>query len=119
VIGPYIAQAIGLRQMHRYCLTAESVSAAHALTIGLVHEVCEPDQLDARITALATQIGKGGPVALGQAKLLLRRLSANGPGDDAVLDDTVQRIATLRVGAEAREGLAAFMEKRAPNWAGD
>ncbi|MBV8647277.1 enoyl-CoA hydratase-related protein [Paludibacterium sp.] len=118
VIGPYVAEAIGARQMRRYALTAEPIDAARALTLGLVHEVTDEGELDRTVDQLAEHLVRGGPRALDAAKDLLRHLGT-GPGDDAVLDDCAARIARLRQGAEAREGLAAFLDKRAPGWQGD
>ncbi|TDR82086.1 enoyl-CoA hydratase/isomerase family protein [Paludibacterium purpuratum] len=117
VIGPYVAEAIGLRQTRRYTLTAETIDAAHALKLGLVHEMVDDSELDACVAQLAGHIARGGPHALDQAKALLRAL-AGGPGDDAVLDDCARRIAQLRQGPEAHEGLSAFLDKRAPHWQG-
>jgi methylglutaconyl-CoA hydratase len=60
---------------------------------------------------------KGGPCAVAAAKRLVQDL-ANQPIDQALIDDTARRIATLRTSPEAREGLGAFMEKRRPGWIG-
>ena len=43
-------------------------------------------------------------------------LREGSPWDDQLLEDTAGQIASVRAGAEAREGLAAFFEKRAPSW---
>ena len=120
VIGPYVAAAIGLRQARRYCLTAEILDAERALALGLIHECCAPEQLDTRIEQLATALARGAPRALAEAKQLLGALAIQGsPGDDAVLYDCARRIARLRASEEAREGLDAFLHKRAPNWIED
>ncbi|BEV70629.1 MULTISPECIES: enoyl-CoA hydratase/isomerase family protein [unclassified Paludibacterium] len=119
VIGPYVAEAIGVRQARRYALTAETLDAARALKLGLVHEVVEDSALDSTVSHLAEHIVRGGPEALSQAKALLRNLIEGGPGDDEVLDDCARRIAMLRRGPEAREGLQAFLDKRPPHWQGE
>ncbi|BAK77732.1 3-methylglutaconyl-CoA hydratase [Pseudogulbenkiania sp. NH8B] len=118
-IGPYVADAIGWRQARRYFLSAERIDAATALKIGLVHEVVAADELDARVAEVAVEFAKGGPQALTAAKDLLGLLRDGSPLDDVLLDDTAQRIAAIRVGAEAREGLASFFDKRPPAWAKD
>jgi len=46
----------------------------------------------------------------------LIRAVADRPVDDALVEDTAQRIAQIRATPEAREGLSAFLEKRPPNW---
>ncbi|HJV07530.1 MAG TPA: enoyl-CoA hydratase/isomerase family protein [Chromobacteriaceae bacterium] len=115
-IGPYVADAIGPRQARRYFLSAERIDAATAARLGLVHEVVPADQLDPCIANLAAELAKGGPQALAASKDLLARLRQGSPWDDALLADTAQRIAAIRATDEAREGLAAFFEKRPANW---
>ncbi|WP_293763238.1 enoyl-CoA hydratase/isomerase family protein [uncultured Aquitalea sp.] len=115
-IGPYVADAIGWRQARRYFLSAERVDAATAARIGLVHEVVDAAELDARIAHIAAELAQGGPQALSAAKDLLAALHEGSPWDDDLLADTASRIAGTRVGREAREGLAAFFDKRPPVW---
>jgi methylglutaconyl-CoA hydratase len=114
-IGPYVIRAIGERQAYRFFQTAERIDAVRAREIGLVHEVAAPEDLDARIRELTDALLQGGPLAQAAAKELIRAV-ANRPVDDELLEDTARRIATLRATAEAREGLAAFLEKRQPAW---
>ncbi|HEX5078014.1 MAG TPA: enoyl-CoA hydratase/isomerase family protein [Geminicoccaceae bacterium] len=115
VIGPYVIAAVGVRQARRLMLTGERISAAHAARIGLVHEVVPPERLDAAVEEVVSHLLKGGPHAIAAAKRLARDL-AGRPIDQALIDDTARRIATLRVAPEAREGLGAFLEKRRPGW---
>ncbi len=114
-IGPYVLRAIGARQAARYFLTAERLDARRAWELGLVHELTEPDTLDARVRDIVTVLLAGGPHAQAAAKDLIRAV-ANQPEDDALVEDTAQRIAHIRATPEAREGLGAFLEKRPPNW---
>jgi methylglutaconyl-CoA hydratase len=118
VIAPYIAEAIGPRQARRYCLTGETLSAEHALRLGLVHELAEPAELEGKIEQLGTLLARGGPAALDHAKRLLRTLGHGGPGDDGVIDECARQIARVRASDEAREGMDAFLAKRPPNWTG-
>lgn len=114
-IGPYVIRAIGPRQAARYVLTAERIGAPRAAELGLAHEVVAPERLDARVAELCAALVQGGPAAQAAAKRLLRDL-AHQPVDDALVADTARRIADLRVTAEAKEGLAAFLEKRPAGW---
>ena len=114
-IGPYVIRAIGERQAYRYFQTAERIDAARAREIGLVHEVAAPEDLDARIGELTDALLQGGPQAQAAAKELIRTV-ANRPVDDELVEDTARRIAALRATPEAREGLAAFLEKRRAAW---
>ena len=58
---------------------------------------------------------QGGPRSQGAAKELIRAV-AKQPVDDALVADTARRIASLRATPEAREGLAAFLDKRPAAW---
>ena len=58
---------------------------------------------------------EGGPGAQAAAKNLILSVS-NRPLDDALVEDTAERIAGIRASEEGREGVAAFLEKRKPSW---
>ncbi len=116
-IGPYVIAAIGARQARRYFLTAEKFGAAEAQRIGLVHEVVAAADLRAAGDRILAGLAANGLGAMREAKALIRAL-AGRPIDDALIEDTARRIARIRAGAEAREGLAAFLEKRKPSWSG-
>jgi methylglutaconyl-CoA hydratase len=114
-IGPYVVRAIGERNARRYFLTAERLDADEARRIGMVHDVCAPDAIDARISALASTLLIGGPKAQAAAKQLIRTVSPRAV-DDAMIEETAQCIANLRSTPEAAEGIAAFLERRQPAW---
>jgi methylglutaconyl-CoA hydratase len=108
VISPYAIVAIGERNARRYLLSAERFDAAEARRIGLVHEVVEPAALDSTVASICEQILQGAPKAIGTTKRLILR-----PGSD---EDNIRTNAEARAGSEAREGIAAFREKRKPRW---
>jgi len=114
-IGPYVVDAMGARHARRYFLTAERFTAAEAFRIGLVHDICPIDELDARINELLGALLVAGPNAQAEAKALLRAVGGR-PIDEAVIADTAARIARVRGSPEGREGVAAFLEKRPPAW---
>jgi methylglutaconyl-CoA hydratase len=115
-IGPYVVEAIGARHARRYMLTGEPFDAAEAYRIGLLHDIVPSvDELDARINELLGQLLVAGPNAQREAKALVRAV-AHRPIDDAVVDDTAQRIAAVRASDEGREGVAAFLARRSPAW---
>ena len=114
-ISPYVLRAIGPRQALRYFQSAERIPAARALAIGLVNEVVPTAELDARVAELAEALIVGGPLAQQAAKDLIRAV-AGRPIDDAVSEETAQRIARQRATDEAKDGIAAFLEKREPAW---
>lgn len=117
-ISPYVLRAIGARAASRWFLSAEGFDAAEAWRIGLVHELCEADGLDAQVNALLGSFMLASPHALAEAKRLIRDV-AGRTIDAAVLDDTAARLAMQRASADGQEGVAAFMEKRAPGWVPD
>lgn len=117
-ISPYVVKAIGERQARRYFVTGERFDASDARRIGLVHEVVADESLDQRLEALLGELAANGPRAMGAAKALARRVG-RGPVDDAMIEDTAGRIAEIRVGDEAQEGISAFLEKRPPRWRED
>jgi methylglutaconyl-CoA hydratase len=115
VISPYVLAAIGPRAARRYFLTAEPFDAAEALRIGLVHAVVPAGALQATGARLAETIGQNAPGAVAAAKLLIADI-AGRPRDEVLVTETAWRIAEARATAEAREGIAAFLEKRPPSW---
>jgi methylglutaconyl-CoA hydratase len=114
-ISPYVVAAIGERAARRYMLTGERFSAAEALRLGLVQAVVPADGLEAAGEAVISELLKGGPAAQAAAKELIFAV-AERPVDGGVLEDTAARIARVRASPEGREGIAAFLEKRKPNW---
>jgi methylglutaconyl-CoA hydratase len=119
VISPYVIAAIGERYCRRYMLTAERFSAAEAYRLGLLHEVVPgEEQLDEAIAELLDSLLANGPQAQAECKTLIRAV-AGQPIDDETIAETAQCITRIRASAEGREGLAAFLEKRQPNWIAD
>lgn len=115
VISPYVVAAMGERHARRYCLSAERFDAAEAQRIGLVHEVVAGELLDERVATLTRQLLGNGPGAMAECKALLQAVSQHAI-DAALVEDTAQRIARVRVSAEGQEGLNGFLQKRAPSW---
>ncbi|MCB4360116.1 enoyl-CoA hydratase/isomerase family protein [Quatrionicoccus australiensis] len=117
-ISPYVLRAIGARQATRYFQSAERISAERAREIGLVHECVDAEQLDAKVQEIATALLQGGPLAQAAAKDLIRAV-AGQPVNETLVEETAHRIAHLRATPEAREGIAAFLDKRSPAWIGE
>lgn len=95
-------------------LTGEPVDAGRALQIGLIQRVVPSDRLLEESLGLARAVIAGGPETIRQTKVLLNRMfSHNSRHADG---DLVAAHLAARSSDEAREGLAAFIEKRAPGW---
>jgi methylglutaconyl-CoA hydratase len=116
VTAPYVTAAIGARAYRRYALTGERFDAREAWRLGLVHTVVAAERLDEVRDRIIDALRKGGPKAQADNKELLRVLAQSEPGPD-LMRWTAARLAEARVGDETREGLAAFVAKRSPEWA--
>jgi methylglutaconyl-CoA hydratase len=96
-------------------LTGQTFDGVRAQQAGLLDRAVDDGELDATVDAFAAQLGEGAPQALAVTKQLLRDV----PGPD--LQEDFRRMAAVsaeRFGsAEAREGIAALLEKRRPAWA--
>lgn len=115
VIGPYVVNAVGPRQARRLALTCTVVGAAEALAMGLVQQVVAADQLDAAVEQCIAELLANGPAAQAEIKTLFAQLSV-GPVTAPVQELTAQTISRVRSTGEAREGFAAFLEKRPASW---
>lgn len=114
-ISPYVVRAMGERAARRYFLSAERFSAAEAFRFGLLSDLVQLHELDDKINELLGHLVQAGPAALASIKDLIRSVSGRPVGDEMV-EDTARRIAEIRVSAEGREGIAAFLDKRKPSW---
>jgi methylglutaconyl-CoA hydratase len=114
-ILPQLIHAIGIRHTRRIGITGERFDAAAALSMGLVHEVCKADDLDAAGARTVDQILHAAPDAVRRHKQLTFEI-----GDQISADALYARLAELaasgRMTDEVREGLAAFADKRKPAW---
>jgi methylglutaconyl-CoA hydratase len=114
-IGPYVVEAIGARQARRYFVTAERFTAAEAYRIGLLHDIAPLPELDARVNEILGAMLAAGPRAQAECKALIRAV-AHRPIDARVIEETATHIARVRASPEARDGVGAFLAKRAAPW---
>jgi methylglutaconyl-CoA hydratase len=115
VISPFALRRLGPAVCRRLFLTAEIFDAHRALEIGLVDHCVAPTELQATTASIIDQLRAAGPKAQAAAKRLLDEIG-NLPVEDAVAQ-APEHIANQRASREAREGIAAFLEKRSPAWA--
>lgn len=116
VISPYVIAAIGVRQARRWFASAETFDAAEALRIGLLHAVVPATELDDAVQRQVALLLRAGPAATRAAKALVRA-AVQATDRDALDTANAGMIARLRVSPEGQEGICAFLEKRAPQWA--
>lgn len=100
-------------------LTGEPIGAERAYELGLVNRVVEDGEvLDAAI-ALAERIARNAPLAVQTSKQFIHRTADFGSDwDDEVWEANDAVVLPLFDSEDAREGAAAFAEKRAPQWKG-
>jgi methylglutaconyl-CoA hydratase len=113
-ISPYVIAAIGPRKARALFATGARFDAAFAREIGLVDEVAE--NLDEERQRLVSVMRACAPGAVGEAKRLVDYVHGRSI-DRGLMEETARRIASQRASLEGREGLAAFLERRRPNWA--
>ncbi|HEY0625583.1 MAG TPA: 2-(1,2-epoxy-1,2-dihydrophenyl)acetyl-CoA isomerase PaaG [Allosphingosinicella sp.] len=104
------ARALGL------ALTAEPLPAEKAAEWGLIWKAVEDDQLDAEVDALATRFASAPTRGLAAIKKMIRE--SWGHSLDQELDLQRDMMRELGMSDDYREGVAAFMEKRTPNFTG-
>ena len=114
-ISPYVLRAIGPRHALRYFQSAERIDAGRALAIGLVGDVVPPEELDACLDKLVDALLAGGPLAQKAAKELIAAVDGQKI-DEIISEETARRIARQRATDEAKDGIAAFLDKRPPTW---
>jgi methylglutaconyl-CoA hydratase len=114
-IGPYVINAVGKRQARRLALSATRIRAAEALAIGLLHQVTGTDELDAAVDAAVDDLLVCGPEAQREIKQYFAAMEI-GPITDELIERSAQTISRVRATDEAREGFAAFFDKRPAKW---
>ncbi|MES1202276.1 MAG: enoyl-CoA hydratase-related protein [Pseudomonadota bacterium] len=115
-ISPFVIEAIGPRRARALFASAMPFDAEAALRYGLADEIVDDGEgLESAMARLANFASETAPGAVADAKSLVRAV-AGREIDDRLARETAKRIAARRASEEGREGLAAFLEKRAPEW---
>lgn len=114
VMAPFVIERTGLARFRELTLSARVFDTTEAGAYGLVDRVLPASDADAAFAREIDQIQSNGPDALRATKRLCRRLSSFHW--DKLAPELVEQIAQRRASDEGQEGLAAFLEKRAPKW---
>lgn len=120
-VAPALMSVICLPKMRRGDATAaflrgQRFDGTEAARLGLITTALEPSDLDAEVDAIVDDLLLGGPLALAATKDVLQRVPQMDP--DEALQWAGARSAELFGSEEAAEGMAAYLEKRPPNWVG-
>ncbi len=118
VISPFVIAKVGESEARALFPGGRRFDAVRAQRIGLVHEVVEGEAaLDSAVETALRDVLAAGPTAARAAKAIVREI--RGLGHGSAKWHTARTIARQRVSPEAREGLAAFTEKRRAAWVPD
>ena len=104
------------RTLREWCLTGEPFGAATALATGLINYAVPPDRLDEKTDWLVARLADKSPTAIRRGKYAMRALASMAFEEGLAYAESA--IATLALSEDAKEGLAAFNEKRKPSWTG-
>lgn len=110
----YLRRMIHPRHVNELCLTGELIPATRAAEMGIANTVVPYEQLDEAINALVDRLGAMSPAALKRGKYAIAAMESMSHAEALAFAET--QIAVASRTAEAREGLAAFNEKRKPSW---
>lgn len=114
IVSTFLLAQVGEKQARDLLLTGRIFEAAEAHAMGLVNRVVEAKDLQGAAERLAAQLLENSPEALAATK---RLLSANARGVlDAEMETAIRANADARLTGDFREGIRAFLEKRAPQW---
>ena len=114
VVGPLLAFRVGAGAAARLMLTSSLYPAAEAYRIGVYHEMIDENRLWARCVEIGNECAAGAPEALQLSKRLLFETIGEQLATQLSVGAAVS--ATSRTTEAAQEGLAAFVEKRRPEW---
>lgn len=116
MVSALLVRNVGPKACAELMLLGERLDASEARRIGIVNRVVAPDELDAVVWAWAQRIAGFAP------EIVRRGKDALVAARDLPLDDALELLRGELAGAlrtaEAREGVAAFLERREPRWTG-
>jgi len=104
------------RKFAELCLTGDMLSADEALAVGLINYVVPMDELDDKVSWLAERVVKNSPTAIRRGKYALH--AAEGMTFEQSIAFMEGQVGLMPLTEDAKEGLAAFAEKRPPEWTG-
>ena len=114
LVMTFLRRQVGERNLRELVLGGELIEAARAREIGLVNRVVARNEVMNEAQKFADSVLQGAPNALAQTKKLIEELWSTSVRED--VDLALKHHMQARESDDAREGIAAFNEKRKPNW---
>jgi methylglutaconyl-CoA hydratase len=114
VISTFVATRMKPADMRRFFITGERFDSTIANEIGLIDLVVPYENLDDTVRSFVEHVRSSGPCAIKEIKHLIENFIKMDV--EKYKELTVEKISELRVSQEGQEGIAAFLEKRKPNW---
>ena len=115
-ISPFVVAKIGTTAAKELMLTGRRFTADEAKTFGLVNVAVDEAEMIDTERQYIDHFLQASPDAIAECKHLLRRVTGTDDRFDPVFLDTSALIANQRISKAGQEGMAAFFEKRKPNW---
>lgn len=114
MILPYLLRVVPYRAMMELCVTGEPITAAEALQQGFVNHTVPASELDAKTAWLVERVVTKSPTGIRLGKQALSKIREMST--DSALEYAQFMLANMARTKDAREGFAAFNEKRKPDW---
>jgi methylglutaconyl-CoA hydratase len=114
-ISPYVIKRVGEYGARELMLTGRRINGPEAEKYKLVNKSLPAEQIDTYIEEMVHMLQTSGPAAITHCKNLIDKV-VNHIDLSEALTYTAQMIAEIRASDEGQEGMAAFLEKRTPNW---
>lgn len=111
----FLRRQLRERDIRELLFTGDLIEADRAFQIGLVNRVVAPNELDDEVQKLCASILQNAPGAVAHSKRMLEQLWSRAVKAD--MEMALGHHMQARESAEAKEGVAAFLEKRPPAWA--
>ena len=114
LVMTFLRRQLRERDIRELLFTGDLISAGRAREIGLINRVVPSDELENETQKIIAAVLQNAPVALASTKRLIEELWSSSVKED--VEKALRHHMEARESDEAREGIAAFLEKRPPSW---
>lgn len=114
-ISPYVIRKIGFQNAKRLLFTGVKINVVEAKQTGLIDFYGNETGVKDYTLKLISDLLKASPEALTETKRLLQSISDQDINKE-IINNTTQSFVKMKMGADSKEGISAFREKRNPSW---